>query len=104
MPRERPTREPHRQHRKQCLPTGDDAGIVAVLCERVMRFGKCLRAQIVEAGRLHPRSPNRRANRPRFSPPALRASAAKNCRITILAAPSSKRPPIDATLPPISAS
>ena len=99
------TRQPHRQHRQQGLPARNDARLVAVLGQRRMRFGKRLGADVVEASGLHARLPNSRANQPRFcDPPVWRASASKNWRITILAAPSSRRPPIAATLPPISAS
>src|SRR5450759_2396844 len=98
-------RKPHRQHRQQRLTTRDHARIIAVFGECCMGFGERLRADVVEAGGLHARLPNRRAKRPSFGgPPMWRASATKNCRITILAAPSSRRPPIAATLPPISAS
>ena len=70
-------------------------------------------ADIVERGGLHRRPPNRlasfvsHANRekpPAAPPPALRASAAKNCPMMTRVAPSSRRPPMLATLPPIAAS
>ena len=97
--------EAHRQHRQERLSAGDDARIVAVLGKDRAHFGDIIRADIIEARRFQAPLPNRRANRLRLGgPPAWRASAVKNCRITILAAPSSSRPPTDATLPPISAS
>ena len=87
------------------LPAGNDARLVALVGQRRMRFGERLGADVVETRGLHARLPNSRVNQPRFcDPPVWRASASKNWPITILVAPSSRRPPIAATLPPISAS
>ena len=64
------TGQPHRQHRHQGLPAGNDARLVAVLGQRRMRFGKRLGAEIIEASGLHARLPNSHAK-----PTALLRSA-----------------------------
>lgn len=99
----RRARKAHREHRHQ--------GLAARQHARVFHFRKgavhvadAFGAQIIELCRLHGRLRNSRVNQlPARGPPARRARASKNCRITTRAAASSKRPPIEATLPPISA-
>ena len=96
--------EPHVQHRQQRLTASDDARLGAVLGERRQGLVKAFGAEIVEGCGLHARLPNRRAKKPGLLGAALRASAAKNWPMIALAAPSSRRPPIAATLPPTAAS
>ncbi len=104
--------QPHVEHRHQRLSAGDDAGIAAFLAEHAERLVEMFGAHVVEGGGLHDCPPNRRrifVNRETraasgAAPPAVRASEAKNCPIITRAAPSSRRPPMLASLPPIAAS
>src|SRR5205085_11893870 len=101
-------REPHREHRYERLPARDHARVFALGREHFVRIGERLGAHVIEPRRLHARPPNNlrsQAKKPEVAgPSACRASAAKNWRMTSRVAPSSSRPPIAATLPPISAS
>ena len=104
-------REPHRQHRHQRLAAGDDPCVAAFLAQRVQSLVDLADAQIIERRGLHRPTPISASSRrialingePRL-PLALLASASKNWPMTTLAAPSSRRPPIEATLPPTAAS
>src|SRR5205823_5705716 len=103
------------EHRHQRLAPGKHAGVAALLSQPFKDIGDSLGTEIVESGRLHRRPPNRlatfasTANREKPPPdapppPALRASAVKNWPMITRVAPSSRRPPMLATLPPIAAS
>ena len=100
-------RQPHVQHRHQRLAAGQDARVVAVL----RRAARPLRRRCRRARNRRPpaslRHPQRAAAGAATSAPQARRacrrparpSCSNSCRSTILAAPSSMRPPTAATLP-----
>src|SRR4051794_12702101 len=107
--------EPHVEHRHQRLAAGEHARVAAFLREHVENLAGRLGAEIIECGWLHRRPPNRPANFASTAnnekpppneppPPALRANAVKNWPMITRVAPSSRRPPMLATLPPMAAS
>ena len=84
-------------------------GVIAGLGDHLGGLIERFAADIIEWGGFHrvpPIQPRMRAMMPSGcgASPALRPRAAKNWPMTIFAAPSSSRPPTDATLPPTAAS
>ena len=100
------------EHREQRLTAGKHAGGVAMLGKYLDRLGHRISAYIIEWMRFHAPPPpsecrkltRRCHNETRTGLGATagfncRASRSKNCRMIIAAAPSSRRPPTETTLP-----
>ena len=104
-------RQPHVEHGHQRLAAGQDPRLGPERLELLHGLVGGFRAHVVEDRRLHRATPRRASKRCHHEPegvaplpPACRPSCSNSCRSTILAAPSSMRPPTAATLPETSAS
>ena len=104
-------REPHIEDRHERLSARQNARVVTRFGEQVKRLLHGFGADVIERRGLHRANPRRRSSRRRNAsawaaspPPVARARRSKNWPINRRAAPSSMRPPTDATLPPTPAS
>ncbi len=102
--------QPQIEHGQQRLTAGEHASIVAMLGQNFGRLVHRIGAHVIEGMRFHAPPPTSERSQPTSRCHAelrgaaasgfnCRASRSKNCRMMIAAAPSSRRPPTETTLP-----